>query len=79
MKNKLINFDLFKKLLINSYRHGLSSNPDNPGTPEKLLCAEGCDAYGYIFDVGGELGLPSELVNGLPSELDVCETEVELF
>lgn len=40
------------------------------------MCAEGWfDTNGYILLVGGEFGLPSSLpVNGLPSELGVCDT-----
>lgn len=39
------------------------------------MCVVGWfDTNGYILLVGGELGLPSLPVNGLPSEFGVCDT-----
>lgn len=59
------------------YLHDLSSSPENPGIPDKPVCDDEWFAtYGYILLVGGELGLPSELFNGLPSELDVVNVEL---
>lgn len=59
------------------YLHDLSSSPENPGIADKPLCDDGWfDTYGYIFVVGGEFGLPSELFKGLPSEFDVVNVEL---
>lgn len=55
----------------------MSSNPENPGIPDRLLCDDGWfETYGYILLVGGDVGLPSELVNGLPSDVDVVSVEL---
>lgn len=34
-----------------TYLHDLSSKPENPGIPDKLVCDDGWfETYGYIFE-----------------------------
>lgn len=57
----------------------LSSKLEKPGIPDRPLCDdEWFVTYGYILlaAVAGDDGLPSELVNGLPSDVDVVNVEL---
>lgn len=57
----------------------LSSKLENPGMPDRPVCDdEWFVTYGYILlvAVAGDDGLPSELVNGLPSDVDVVNAEL---
>lgn len=60
----------------------LSSKLENPGIPDRPVCDdEWFVTYGYILlaVVAGDDGLPSELVNGLPSDVDVVNAELLLL
>lgn len=64
----------------------LSSKLENPGMPDRPVCDdEWFVTYGYILlllwdaVVAGDDGLPSELVNGLPSDVDVVNAELLLW
>lgn len=60
----------------------LSSKLENPGMPDRPVCDdEWFVTYGYILlaAVAGDDGLPSELVNGLPSDVDVVNAEFWLL